>query len=129
MANKKQFRELVDDYGKTINDQVRKTIRTVSGYNDYFFGKDGKRILDFKDGGKIDVDYINGKTEIANLLSRFLKGSIGQVSNPNYYLKAATNYYVGSRGFDKDLLRLQEIFRCLQIQQNKVLSTSSLLRA
>ena len=60
-----------------------------------------------------DVNYIEGEKSINNLLARFLKDSIGQVSNPNYYLKSASTFYHGNMGLSTDALRSQRNIQLL----------------
>lgn len=109
-ANQTKFNKLVKE---TADEEIRtasKSARTLKGY---FEQISEIRKSDFADGGIINQDYIFGKTKVGNLLSRFLKSSIGQVSNPNYYLKAATSYYAGSRDNSISSLKLQKNIQSL----------------
>lgn len=104
-VNQAKFNELVSETANEETRRANKAARTLKGY----FEQVSKiRESDFTDGGIINQDYIFGRTKVGNLLSRFLKGSIGQVSNPNYYLKAATSYYAGSRDNSVSSLKLQK---------------------
>lgn len=47
-----------------------------------------------------DLDYFEGNQKLTALLTRFSKESMGQISNPNYYLKSTSNSYFANNPYD-----------------------------
>ena len=61
-----------------------------------FTGLDIKKYIDEVGRELNDIDNFNNEKRYSAFLSRFTKSTIGQISNPNYYLRtAATHYYAG----------------------------------
>lgn len=94
--NASMFSNVADDYiEKTMNSKLRGHV-----FEDY-----QKQIEEFRGffkeaDGSVDVDYFTGPTRYSALLSRFSKSAIGQVSNPNYYLRAAATSYYSKNAYD-----------------------------
>lgn len=90
----------------------RASYRTLAGYHDNI--KRFREDLFMTEDKIFNVDYMGNKsTELLNLLSRFLKDSVGQVSNPNYYLRTASTYYASGRGLNVENLRMQRNIQLL----------------
>lgn len=102
-ANLATLRELNANYKETIAKEAERSAKDIKGYRSL---TEELRAEMFKAGDIKNWDYINGDTMLANLSARFLKKSIGQISNPNYYLRSAATNYTGSRGVSDDVLRL-----------------------
>ena len=105
------FKKLVSDKSDKTEQALMKSARTISGYNKQIHELRAEDFLE--DGGVINTDYIYGKQKVTNALTRILKKSIGQVSNPNYYLKSATSIYSGNRDNTIESLRIQKNIQLL----------------
>lgn len=89
-----------------VNNKARKEYRTLKGYHDKI--RVSRKDVFTTEAGVFNVDYMGNKsTELLNLLSRFLKDSIGQVSNPNYYMRTAGDFYASGRGLTVENMRMQ----------------------
>ena len=109
------FRSLFEEDGKVkiknLDDkEVSSMIDIMEAYSDHnlntyyklieknaqkeFTGLDIQKYIDEIGRDIGDVDNFNNEKRFSAFLSRFTKSTIGQISNPNYYLRtAATNYY------------------------------------
>ena len=106
-ANKDKLRTLAVELNGQKYVDSRKGAQTINGYIKQIEKLQPEM---FKAG---NVNYIEGETAINNLLARFLKDSIGQVSNPNYYLKSASTFYHGKMGLSSEALRSQRNIQLL----------------
>lgn len=74
-----------------------------------------------------DVDYLKNSTKYAALMARFNKASIGQISNPNYYLKTATNYYYSQRPYDITSYKaIKSISALTNMTEQKLIDTKNI---
>lgn len=106
-ANKDRLRTLGIELSGDKYKASRKGAQTINGYIKQIEALQPEM---FKAG---NINYIEGQTSINNLLARFLKDSIGQVSNPNYYLKSASTFYHGGMGLNAEALRSQRNIQLL----------------
>jgi hypothetical protein len=94
------------------NDKERKEFRRLEEYQKKI--KLSRKEVFTNELGTFNPDYMfNEHTELTNLLSRFLKDAIGQVSNPNYYMRSAANFYASGRGLNVENLRMQRNMQIL----------------
>lgn len=101
-TNLDRFKNLSSNIMSEEYKSSRDSAKTINGY-----------IKELKLYTKDDVNYITGDSSVNNLLARFLKDSIGQVSNPNYYLKSASTFYHGNTVLNEASLRSQRNIQLL----------------
>lgn len=74
-----------------------------------------------------NLDYFEGSEKYRGLLSRFSKASIGQVSNPNYYLRASTNSYYARNPYDINAYKgIASINSLTDIAEQKLIDIKSI---
>lgn len=111
---------IVETVLRNQDDLQVKTIKNLMEvYSDYNLRSFKNEIHNFKEMGRTrnnikeymkemkilgrdidNLDYFEGNEKFIGLLTKFTKSSIGQISNPNYYLKAAANSYFASNPYD-----------------------------
>lgn len=134
-----KLRNLDDIEVKTIKDIMERQ----SNYNLQFFKNEisnykekAKTTSDIKSyvkemkkiGREIDdLDYFKGDIKHTGLFARFSKSSIGQISNPNYYLRAASNSYFARNPYDLNSYKgLSAINSLTDIAEQKLIDSKSI---
>lgn len=104
--NSKKFKGLINSFAeKEVSKDA--TLHAVSEYKDYIEKTKAEMFEELGENGEhiLNIDYMTGKTRYAGILSRTTKKTIGQISNPNYYLKSAASHYFSNKIGDVEALR------------------------
>ena len=121
--NAKEYKTLATDYREKVLSK-KMTGFEIDKYLDEIYELRDEFI---NENGVIDTDYITGQSRLSAYFARYSKASIGQVSNPNYYMKSAANSYYSKRAFDPYSVKaLGDINYITDLAEQKLIDAKSI---